>query len=352
MDQHVEQQGRPHPRLAGFVRGLIAVVVIAALTGGLRGPAQAQTGAAAPSIGTAVPFIGTEGGTLAQITVEAVEDPFQDYDPNTSPRRAHHFVLLTISVENTGNRPFSFDPNAVAIQDDEGFLARPLYLPRTEESMAALPDYPAGEIPPGDTSSGVLAFEVLNGTALLNVVYQPDADRLVVLADLSGGAGTAPTDADAAGTDTESAATPEASAGDGEETATASGQIDCDLAATWAAGTGERLDAVGLLVEELADFDRETADPVRLAEISDEFQDLADAQAAEAAPPELQEAGDMFVDAFGTFADLFDRAAEAAEDGELDAAADAINAEGADANAAMAEAGELAQTELAACGLS
>ncbi len=358
MDQHLAQWSRPHGRLAWFGwfgRGCIAVFLVVAMAAGLRGPTLAQSDGS-PSVGTAVPFVGTEGGTLAEITVESVEDPFQDYDPSAAPQRAYHFVLLTITVENTGNRPFPFDPNAVALQDGEGFLARPIYLPRSESSMAAVPDYPTGEIPAGDTSTGALAFQVLNGIGLLNVVYLPASDRLVVLADLSSGAGAAPAPGGSEETDTGADATPAAStdddaAGDDADT-TSAGEIDCDLAATWATGTGERLDAVGLLVEELETFDRETADPVRLAEISDEFEDLAEAQAAEAAPPELQEASDMFADAFQTFADLFDDASVAAESGDLDVAADDINEAGADANAVMAEAGELAQTELAACGLS
>jgi len=343
--------------LAWFGRCVAAVFLVAALAANLYGLAWAQSGGGSPVVGTAVPFVGLEGGTLAAITVEAVEDPFQDYDPNTSPQRAFHFVVLTISVENTGNRPFPFDPNAVAIQDGEGFLARPIYLPRTEASMAALPDYVPGEIAPGDTSSGALAFQVLNGAGIQNVVYLPASDRLVLLADLSSGIGAAPAADDSEDTDTGADATPAASAADetadeSADTAASSGEIDCDLAATWATGTGERLDAIGLLVAELETFDRETADPVRLAEMADEFQDLSDAQTAESAPPELQDASDMFADAFQTFADLFDDASVAAENGELDSAADDINSAGADANAVMADAGELAQTELAICGLS
>lgn len=355
MVQHVAQRSRPRGRLAWFGRGVVAVFLVVALAAGLRSPAQAQSGGA-PAVGTAVPFVGTEGGVLAEITVESVEDPFQDYDPSAAPQRAYHFILLTITVENTGNRPFAFDPNAVALQDSEGFLTRPIYLPRSETSMTALPDYPTGEISAGDTSTGALAFQVLNGLGVRNVVYLPASDRLVILADLSGDAGATPTAGDADDADTGAAATPAAStdddaAGDDADTAAAA-DLDCDLASAWATGTGERLDAVALLVEELEDFDRETADPVRLAEIADEFEDLADAQAAETAPAELQEASDMFADAFQTFSDLFDDASVAAEDGELDDVADDINSAGADANTVMAEAGELAQTELAACGLS
>ena len=277
MDQNVARRSQPRGRLAWFGRGIVVVVLVAAMAVSLRGPAWAQNGGGSPSIGTAVPFVGLEGGTLAEITIETVEDPFQDYDPNSVPQRAFHFVVLTISVENTGNRPFPFDPNAVAIQDGQGFLTRPIYLPRTEASMAALPDYLPGEIAPGDTSSGALAFQVLNGAGLQNVVYLPASDRLVVLADLTSGTGAAPTADDAEDTDTDTDAgadaTPAASAdddtdGESADTAASSEEIDCDLAASWATGTGERLDAIGLLVAEMETFDRETADPVRLAEIA------------------------------------------------------------------------------------
>ena len=354
----------------GVRRGLVTMLVIVGLVGGLMGVTAAtalgQSGQSdgVPGIGDVVPFVGTEGSTLAEITIDAVEDPFQDYDPSVTPERAYHFVLLTITVTNTGSRPFAFDSNAIAVQDGEGFLARPLYLPRAEASLAALPDYAAGEVPSGETVSGALAFQILNGTEARTVVYLPANDRLVVLASLPGASAPAtagPTTSDTgpgtdAGADTSDttdapdAATPDAAGTDAAEMDAAS-SLDCALAETWATDTGARLDTVSLLVEELETFDRETADPVRLGEIAEEFQALADDQASSETPPELDAANDGFVDAFEAFAAAFDVVAQAADDGDIDAVADAANADVATANTVLTDAAGLAQAELAAYGL-
>jgi len=329
----------------------LALAIAALLVPALAAAALAQADGAAPGVGTAVPFVGTEGSTLAEITIDSVVDPFEDYDPNSPPDRAYHVVLLTITVANTGSRPFAFDPNAVAIQDADGFLSRPRYVPRTEESLAALPDYPAGEVPPGDTVSGALAYQALNGLALHTVVYLPASDRLVVLASLTrASTASVPADTDADAATAEASA--DTAAGDGaSQDASASG-LDCAIAEDWATGTGERLDSVALLVEELETFDRDTADPARLAEMGDEFQALANDQATARIPPELAAANDGFVDAYEAYAAAFAIVAQAAEDGDIDAVATAANADVAAANTVLSDAAGLAQTELAACGLS
>ncbi len=186
-----KQQRRPRWRiviLGGRLSAVLALIVGLAAAS----PAMAQEGAAVPSVGDAVPFVGAEGGILAEITIDAVEDPFADYDPNRPPERSFHYVLLTVTVANTGNRPFAFDPNAVALQDTEGFLSRPSSVPRTEDSLADLPDFPAGEVAAGDTITGGLVVQVLNGPTLLHIVYLPANDRLVILAGLATGAASTP----------------------------------------------------------------------------------------------------------------------------------------------------------------
>ena len=110
---------------------VLALVASLALALGLFAPISAQD--AGPTIGDPVPVVGPEGTEVAVITVDDLSDPFEDYDPGSPPERGSHFVLVTMTVENTGSRPLSFDPNAVALQDADGFVYSPSRVFRGDE---------------------------------------------------------------------------------------------------------------------------------------------------------------------------------------------------------------------------
>src|SRR5215207_1901674 len=186
-------------------RILTCVVVLTLIAIGLgRGMGSlAQEGEdGPPAVGSPVAIIGVEGTEVAQITVTEVEDPYEDFDPGSPPDTSYHYVLVHLEVENTGVRPYLANAYGVSLQDADGFLYLQSYLFRTEEQIADDPDFPNEEIAPGDTASGVVAFQVLDSADMVRVVYQPTYDRLFFLADLTQEGAPPPID------DEEDAATP------------------------------------------------------------------------------------------------------------------------------------------------
>lgn len=210
----------------------LAFVVILALLGlgGVRSVVLAQDGGTGPPpVGGAVPVVGVEGSEAAQITVTEVEDPFEDYDPNVPPERSYHFVLLHIDVENTGSRPYAFNSYGITLQDADGFLYQQIFLYRPEEQVAADPEFTSEAIEAGDTVSGVIGFQVLDGAELVRIVFQPAFDRLIFLADLTvEGAAPPPNDADDAAAATPAAADDDATADSDSDTADAAADTDAE----------------------------------------------------------------------------------------------------------------------------
>jgi hypothetical protein len=153
------------------------------------GAAAAQETVSAPALGEAIPYIGTEGDVLALMTVDQVVDPFREYSRDGPPGRGFHFVLVSVTVENTGIQPFAFNAASVRLQDSDGFLYSSGYVTRTPESLAAAPDFPYGDIAPGEIVQGVVLYPVPNAAQLARVVYLPDFSRLLVLGDLRAGDG-------------------------------------------------------------------------------------------------------------------------------------------------------------------
>ena len=159
---------------------VLALVVSFALALGLSASVPAQD--AAPGVGDAVAVIGPEGGEIGLVTVEDLVDPFEDYDPGSPPERGNHFVLLTVTIENTGSRPLEANPSSFYLQDTDGFLYAQGGVFRGSEPDPV--DLQFAELDPGDEATGALGFSVLNGVEIARVLYLPASDRLIVLADL------------------------------------------------------------------------------------------------------------------------------------------------------------------------
>src|SRR5205823_1760879 len=88
-------------------------------------PTSGSTACGDPKTGTAVSFISVEGAEVGKITINKVTDPFTGYRPNSPPARGNRFIVLSVSVANTGANPWQFDPGRIFLQDADGFVTYP-----------------------------------------------------------------------------------------------------------------------------------------------------------------------------------------------------------------------------------
>jgi hypothetical protein len=173
----------------GFVVALLAAIFApaAALAQEATPPADATpvaAGAIGPAVGTDVPYYGQDGVKIGTVSVDEIVEPFKEYDGFTSPQRGYHFAVVTVTVTNTGSRPFDLSPSDFIAVDSDGFIASSTYVERGE-ATATQPDFEyIDALAPGDTASGVVAFEIFSESGIEQVIFWPDFDRLIPIVNL------------------------------------------------------------------------------------------------------------------------------------------------------------------------
>jgi hypothetical protein len=173
----------------GKIAGGTLAAALATGAGTLTRSAAAQgtptTGSSAcgdPTPGSAVSFVSVEGAEVGTITVERVTDPFTGYRPNSPPARGNRFIILSVSVKNTGANPWQFDPGRIFLQDADGFVTYPSGVDLGETPVE--PGFTYQEIPPAGSAAGVVGYTMLKGVEPVRAYFSPSGDRLVLLADL------------------------------------------------------------------------------------------------------------------------------------------------------------------------
>jgi uncharacterized protein DUF4352 len=174
----------------GKIAGGTLAAALATGAGALGRPALAQQGTPAsgssacgdPTPGKAVSFISVEGIEVGTLTVVKITDPFTGYRPNSPPARGNRFVLLSVSVTNTGANPWQFDPGRIFLQDTDGFVTYPSGVDLGDPPVEPALSYQ--EIPPAGTAAGVFGFTLLKGVEPVRIFFSPSGDRLILLADI------------------------------------------------------------------------------------------------------------------------------------------------------------------------
>ena len=172
-----------------IVSTILGLLVALSMTLAPRGLVLAHE---TPGIGGVITYIGPDGAAAGTIMISALTDPYEDYDPSSPPARGSSFVRIDVTFVNSGSRPLEVDPTDLYLQDSDGFLYSAGGLFLGSAATTADPELTYQELPAGMEVSGWVGFEVLAGATLTGIFYIPASDRLILLADLSAGAG-APT---------------------------------------------------------------------------------------------------------------------------------------------------------------
>ena len=173
------------------VARLLTTLVALALLLATALPALAQQGAtpvasptaagSGPQVGDAVVLFTQNGKEEAQVAVTELTDPYTKVE--SEPQRGFHYVMAEIVVENLSDAAYEFDPYAVTLVDAAGFAYQATFASRSAEDAAAQPDFQPNAIEPGQTSSGVLFFEVVDDAAVELVALSDGFERFTVLVD-------------------------------------------------------------------------------------------------------------------------------------------------------------------------
>jgi hypothetical protein len=160
-----------------ILASLVALCLL--LVGSLSVSAQDAT----PAAGGSVAITGPEGAGSATVTISDFIDPFEDYDPGYRPMHGYHFVMASISVENTGQLPFTIYPTDFQLVDTDGFTYYATVVARLDQG--SIGDFAGLDgMSAGDQISGALFFQVLNGVPVQSLVYS-GTDRLTTIASFS-----------------------------------------------------------------------------------------------------------------------------------------------------------------------
>lgn len=125
---------------------------------------------------------GVDAGT---VTVREVADPFVDHDPTRPPAEGQRYVLVTVAFEASDAAPLWADPAGLLLVDDKGILYPPAWVPRKPDQL--MQDLDRQALSPTDRVSGVVGYAVPSDAVVRSIVYAPEADRFITVADLTAG---------------------------------------------------------------------------------------------------------------------------------------------------------------------
>lgn len=208
---------------------LFAILALLALVG--AGGGRALASVSGPEQGEPQAIVDIEGNEIAALTVTDLVDPFEEYGEFTEPEEGTRFVLATIEVENTGERPFEFSPFDIFVRDTLGRTYGSTFVSVEDDFEEENPELEDRNMSSGETHSGVLYFVVAEDAELSDVLYQStgnDTSVLNSIADLSSGG--APADDAAAGDDAD--ATPATDDADAADDAGTDTDADADAEET------------------------------------------------------------------------------------------------------------------------
>ena len=165
-------------RLSLIVALLLFVAVVPFTSVSQSGAARLQEDGV---LGKQVPVLTPGGVEVALVTVGAIQDPFEAYDPAYPPVHGYHYVLIEVDVEVTGSLTVRIDPSQVLIRDTEGFLYGDATIYRPEGESA--PDLEYQDVESGYSTAGAIGFQVLNDVTISDILLFPGDGLVVELVD-------------------------------------------------------------------------------------------------------------------------------------------------------------------------
>src|SRR5215207_5744394 len=164
------------------VRALLALFFACALL--ISGFPMGSASPVAAQEGDAVPVSDEAGAAVGSITVTEVVDPFVDFDPAYPPEEGGRYVAVNVAFDADAGNRFDIAPYAIVLQDDAGFLWNQTSMVLAEDAL--IPELSSQTLGPGSRVTGVVGFQIPEGSEPALVLYQPESSRLIPLLNLTG----------------------------------------------------------------------------------------------------------------------------------------------------------------------
>ncbi|MGI9255028.1 MAG: DUF4352 domain-containing protein [Thermomicrobiales bacterium] len=136
-------------------------------------------GLADPAVGDLAPVKDAAGAT-AEVTVTAIEFPFTSFADGAAPSDGTTPMLVTLVFRNTGDQPFTINPNAIVLRDRTGNRYSAEQFSRSSASMQT-PNLGSVSLAPGDRATGVVGFRLPAGAEPGALVFEPESNRFMVV---------------------------------------------------------------------------------------------------------------------------------------------------------------------------
>jgi hypothetical protein len=289
------------------------------------------------ALGTPVTVLDATGAPMAEVTVNGVTDPFTGYDSFSAPQRGTRYVLLDVTVTNTGTSVLSTTPSDFWVVDADGFVLSSAFASRTDQT---LPDFDYLDLNPGESQQGALVYEVFGNIPVTQVSWGDGYDALSVVADLTSGTGTSqPVSQPPAATEVTGAPTVAALPTVATTTGATTGSADCAGLVDWGLDLLDRILRAGELTAVLQTADVSTMSAAQITDIASQLRTMGDEQAASNPPAAAAELNSIMADQFYyPLADAMDEIAAALASGNTAGALTAMQSVQA-VNAVFADGG-------------
>lgn len=165
-----------------FVVTVLLVMPVGAIAQDAPTPPAGTT-----TVGQPVTIYSSDGIESAQVTIIDVVDPFEEWGEYYAPQIDERYAVVTVQIENSGERPFSFAPYDFQVLDTFGRLYSGFGYFRSEAAVAAMPDLEETSMLPGEAVTGALSYTVPVDAEVAQLVYMFFGDQqqhLYLLADL------------------------------------------------------------------------------------------------------------------------------------------------------------------------
>ncbi|MEJ7763482.1 MAG: DUF4352 domain-containing protein [Thermomicrobiales bacterium] len=138
-----------------------------------------------PVIGDTVLFVNDDGDDAANITVEEVIVPFEDFGEFFTPEEDATYLAVALTIENVDadDDAFEFSSFNVGIQTADGFYYSATFVSLDEDEQNTYPELENDDIAVGDTASGYLFFAIPEDKEPARLFFSPSG-RLLLLADI------------------------------------------------------------------------------------------------------------------------------------------------------------------------